>query len=220
MGNTVNYMGLTLDVRDYDGAPGPNKWSPGNVTVDDKGALHLNITHVGDQWPCAEARTQILYGSGTSEWHVQSDINALDPGVCFGLFIFPHDTPATKKQTEECDIEITRWRDPNCPPGKFTVFPEMDGYNLVDHLFKGIPAGPTVHKLFRTKTKVMFAIYDSKGKQCASWTYAPKQPLIYVPQKPLLAYFQLWLVSGKPPINGKPVEIIIPWFKFTPYEGG
>ncbi|MGE0867180.1 MAG: hypothetical protein AB7P03_01365 [Kofleriaceae bacterium] len=55
---------------------------------------------------------------------------------------------------------------------------------------------------------------DGPGSKIASWTCAPSQPSLLVPQRALPILFNLWLLQGKPPSDGKPVEIVIKSFKF------
>ena len=46
----------------------------------------------------------------------------------------------------------------------------------------------------------------------ARWTYTGSD----VPPPPANAHINLWLDGGAPPMNGKPVEIVVTRFTFTP----
>jgi hypothetical protein len=218
---TLKFSGYEWEIRSWSGAPGPNQFYVGNALVDDKGALHLKAQPFGGVWKCAEVRTmQLFFGSGTLEYHVQTDLSNLDINVVLGLFAYLRDNPVSVSHIKEMDVEYARWGDPNYKPkGKYTVFPNVDGHSLTDNPFMTSPAGPTVHKIIRSSQGVIFQSFDNSGKQFAGWTFAPSNPLDLVPQDPLLAYLQLWLIKGQAPTNAKPVELIISGFKFTPQGG-
>ena len=50
----------------------------------------------------------------------------------------------------------------------------------------------------------------------ADWTYAPKNAARDVPQSPLVVHMNLWLTEGRAPSDGKPIEVVIRDFRFTP----
>lgn len=218
--STIIALGHEWEVRGYPGAPGPNQFNAANVSVDSAGNIHLKAQPIGGVWNCAEARTdQLYFGFGTLEFHVLTDLSKLDVNVVFAMFVHERDsTPGV----EEADIEYAEWGDPNYAKqwqGKDTVFPEAAGNPLTDHQFKGSPAGPSVHRIIRSATGIQFQHLDSKGNQWAGWNFSPTNPQILIPQKPLLAFVQLWLINGKAPTDGKPVDIAISQFKFTPQGG-
>ena len=47
-------------------------------------------------------------------------------------------------------------------------------------------------------------------------TYAPSLYGMYIPQIPMPARINLWLFRGSAPSNGKPVEVVIRKFSFSP----
>ena len=50
----------------------------------------------------------------------------------------------------------------------------------------------------------------------ARWNFAPADPTRQVPQQPLPPHINLWLFQGRPPKDGKEVEIVIQEFSFIP----
>src|SRR5207237_76888 len=85
------------------GGPGPNRWDPKNVWVDPDGRLHMKISHVGDEWRCAELNTRRRLGFGRYQFQVIGRIDRLDRSVVLGLFDYP--TPDVGKDgTNEIDV--------------------------------------------------------------------------------------------------------------------
>ena len=70
----------------------------------------------------------------------------------------------------------------------------------------------TQHSLaFESKT-------GSGGKRSESihkWLYEPEEFMTRIPQNPEPVLMNLWLFRGKPPTDGKEIEIVVKRFKFT-----
>ena len=72
--STIQFSGYTWNVKNGSHlGPGPNYWSRKNVWVDDKGFLHLKITHdsATGKWYCAEVSTQQTFGFGKWQFWVE-----------------------------------------------------------------------------------------------------------------------------------------------------
>lgn len=218
---TLTFSGYTWDIRQAgDGGPGPNHWDPANAWVDGSGALHLKIANVNGQWTCAEVSTTRSFGFGTYQFEVEGRIDQLDPNVVLGLFDYP--PPAVGPDgTNEIDIEFSRWGNANAPIGNYTVFPARANLNppSATKAFNFSLTGAFTTQVFARHVKSVqfssFYGFDTRSIQrYAGWSYGPKSYLARVPQQPTPAHINLWLVGGKPPTCGQPVEIIIKRFTF------
>jgi hypothetical protein len=120
--------------------PGPNYFSDSttNVFVDMQGRLHLRITHVGNQWRCAEIVSQTTFGYGTYAFHLASPVDALAPNVTLGLFTW---TDQPDFAHREIDFEGGRWGNAaDYANAQFVVQP----YDQPSHLVRyRIPDPPT-----------------------------------------------------------------------------
>ena len=100
---TIEWSGLTWQVKEGLHGPGPNHFSSANdhVWIDSANHLHLRAASAGNIWYCAELRSQqpITYG----HYHLElvSPIE-LDRAVVFGFFVYADDQ-------HEIDIECSRW---------------------------------------------------------------------------------------------------------------
>lgn len=219
---TLRFSGYVWDVRPAgDGGPGPNHWNPNNVWVDTKGWLHLKITKDGDQWSCAEISTQRRLGFGRYQFQVIGRLDQFDQNVVLGLFDYP--TPDVGPDgTNEIDIEIARWGNPQWPNGNYTVYPAKSGVTprSGSHTFHfTLTGGYTTHRFVRTSAQVAFqSLYGHRNdnqNEFAHWIFSPTDPLTHVPQQPLPIHINLWLFRGKAPTNGQEVEVVIQHFTFT-----
>jgi Glycosyl hydrolases family 16 len=103
----LSWSGYSWTVRpaSWDGAPGPNRWSAKNVTVED-GILRLEIHRTRRGWTCAEIQSRRSFGYGHYEFVVNSNLARLDPWVVLGLFTYSDDIPG---HHNEFDIEVAKW---------------------------------------------------------------------------------------------------------------
>jgi hypothetical protein len=218
---TLRFAGLDWTVKEGDGlGPGPCDWKESNVFVDSAGDLHLRISHDGRSWSCAEVESVRSFGFGTYQWWVTGAIDTFDPNVVLGLFDYP--PPAVGPDgTNEIDIEIAKWGIPDAPNLNFTVWPAKAPIP---------PAGATFHfSLDGTDTTQRFtwtskSLYfqslnghrDDNRSPIGRWKFAPPFPARRIPQHPIPVHMNLWLVDGKPPTDGREVEIVIHGFKYKP----
>lgn len=218
---TLEFGGLSWEVRkDGKGGPGPNRWDDANVWLDDTGALHLKISHVGDRWYCAELETTQALGFGTYQFWLDSRIDNLPPSVVLGLFDYT--TPDVGPDgTNEIDIEFSRWGNPKWPNGNYTVYPAKPGKPEAHVAFEITNRSrESTHRFIRSPTAVSFQ--SLKGRQNGdkgqyhAWTFAPANPEARVPQAPLPVHLNLWLSKGVPPQDGQEVELVIRDFRFVP----
>jgi hypothetical protein len=218
---TLHFAGLDWTVKEGDGlGPGPCDWKASNAFVDSGGDLHLRITHDGASWSCAEVESTKSLGFGTYQWWVIGEIDTLDPNVVLGLFNYPP-PEVGPDGTNEIDIEIARWGISDAPNLNFTVWPARAPIP---------PAGATFHfSLDGTYTTQRFT-WSSKSLYFQSlnghrndnrspigrWRFTPPYPARRIPQHPIPVHMNLWLVDGKPPTDGREVEIVIHSFTYRP----
>jgi hypothetical protein len=118
---TLQFSGYTWEVRSGGGNPGPcEDWKEGNAWTDENGFLHLKISKGNGMWHCAEVSTLESFDFGRYQFWVIGQIDTLDPNVVLGLFSY-QGPPGTN----EIDIEMARWGDPNNPNLHYTIWPSF-----------------------------------------------------------------------------------------------
>ena len=223
IGETITFSGHTWKVRGAaKGGPGPNFWSPRNVSLDSKGRLHLKITEKEDKWFCSEVSTQKRLGFGTYRFVIEGPISTLDPNIVLGLFNYP---PADvgPGMTHEIDIEFAKWGDPKGKNSTYPVWPAEAGLKQTSHPFDSKTTGPvTTHQFTWTPTEIHYQSFDSPTpdpkKRYAEWRYQPKSSKKRIAQKAMPVHLNLWCFRGQAPTDKKGVEFIIHSFNFSPIE--
>ena len=218
----VAFAGYTWLIRSYGGGPGPNEWRATNVRVDAAG-LHLAIRRDGGHWTCAEVvMTGPPLGFGTYEFEIAGDPGALDTNAVLGLFNFPGSEAIGPSGTNEIDIEFAQWGDTANPNRlNWNVHPAMVEGQKGHHALPLAPLEGSTHRFTWSADSIAYASFaGTAGKGAAmpfaEWTYAPAQAARDIPQQPLVVHMNLWLVDGKPPSDGMPIEVTIRDFRFTP----
>ncbi len=216
---TVQFAGLTWQVRDDFGGPGPNNWSSSLVRVDRQGRLHLRVAKVDGKWNSVELYLTKPMGYGLYTFHVQGPIDHLDKNIVLGLFNYT--TPSIGPDgTNEIDIELAHWGMQKYPPVNFTVYPSIvrpgNGHQEFDY---PAPISDSYFAFEWSAKSVAFRAFKKPGQApYIAWTFAPKkQAELRVPQKPLPVHINFWMFHGHAPSDGKAVEVIIDSFKFTPH---
>lgn len=222
---TLDWCGQTWSVRGAGrGGPGPNDWDPDLVSVDRRGRLHLRIRKRGDTWACSELNTVRPLGHGAYVFELESPTGRFDPRIVLGLFNYPT-RDVGPDATNEIDIEFARWGNPKSPPGNYTVWPAVPGIKPTSDLFEiRAGSGPSVHRFVWSPSTVEYAsaegrdirALDDPGKTFARWTFAPPDPEKRIPRAPLRLHLNLWLFQGKPPADGRDIEVVVRRFAFTP----
>ena len=207
---TISFSGLEWTVKAGSTAigPGPNFFSasPSNVWVDKGGRLHLKITRSQGRWWSAEVIGTRSLGHGTYTWTLDSRVDALDPNVVLGLFTWS-DSPAFANR--EIDIEFSRWGNPLATAnGQFVVQP----HSAAGHLqpFRQLPVARSQHGFTWVPGSVAFA---SVGGSVPAWSYLGADVPPAGDERPRM---NLWLNGGAAPTDGRPVEVILSAFRFTP----
>lgn len=218
---TLHFAGYDWTVKEGDGlGPGPCDWRASNAFVDPAGDLHLKISHDGGTWSCAEVELTQSLGFGKYQWWVSGPIDRLDPNVVLGLFNYPP-PEVGPDGTNEIDIELARWGDPSAQNLNFTVWPARvpipPAATTFDFTLSGLQ---TTQRFTWTSQSIYFqSLYgyrDNNRFPIATWKLAPPNPPRRIPQHPLPVHMNLWLFEGKPPTDGREVEVVIHGFTYTP----
>ena len=211
----VDFGGQRWEVRDSGGArqgPGPNVFSPDprDVWVDAKG-LHLRIANRGGAWTSSQVVLERPLGCGTYRFTVDGPVDRLDPQAVLGLFTWDDDEADAHR---ELDVEISRWEDPLRSNAQFVVQPYDALGNLVR--FELPPLARSVHQFEWLPESAAFSSRTAGGRILAEYTFARGVPR---PGKER-AMINLWLIDGKPPRDGRPVEVVVRDFRFVPVPPG
>jgi hypothetical protein len=215
--STIQFSGYTWNVKNGSHlGPGPNYWSRKNVWVDDKGFLHLKITHdtATGKWYCAEVSTQQTFGFGKWQFWVEGRIDKMDKNVVLGLFNY-----SGNDGFDEMDIEWARWGNKSYPNCNYTVWPAQKGFKDYSYTKEVSLTGKnTTQRFTRTDSSVFFQSIQgfTNGNDNVVASSRCKAPKNSISSLPMPAYINLWLMDGLAPANGKEVEIIIHKFSYTP----
>lgn len=183
-----------------------------NISVDDNGYLHLQISNNGSHWDCSEIICLDEMGYGTYAYELASDPSVLDKNVVLGLYTWADDAV----NGQEIDIEFSRWGDSHNENGQFVVQPwDSDGHL---HRFE-FPAAnePSIHRFRWQNEIVSFQSYvntqewPAQSSIVSDWTYSGETP---APGQ-VHPRINLWLFNNQPPSDGQPQELIIKSFEFS-----
>ncbi|MBL9134767.1 MAG: glycoside hydrolase family 16 protein [Verrucomicrobiales bacterium] len=216
---TITFSGLQWTVRAGTGGPGPNTWDPANVRVDDQGGLHLKLAHRDGRWTCAEVTSRQRFGFGRYRFVVEGTVDRWNAQVVLGLFNYPTGDVGGDG-THEIDIEFARWGRADAPAGNYTIWPIDPALKPTSKTFAFSLKGTTsIHQWDWRSTRVNWesAEPDRDGSPIVfqQWTYAPDDAARRIAQKPMPIHFNLWLFQGRPPSDGKEVEVVIRSFTFA-----
>ena len=137
--------------------------------------------------------------------------------MVLGLFNYPT-ADVGKDGTNEIDIEFAHWGDGANPNGNFTVWPAKAGQKQTSSTFNFSLLGGdrSFHSFTWTPNVVRFRSSDGSGRMANTWTFSPGDKASAIGRKPMPVHINLWLFEGKPPTDGKPVEIVIRSFRYAP----
>jgi hypothetical protein len=138
----IDFSGYQWRLRDAPSSRGgENAYSPSNISVDEKGAMHLRITRTEKDWSCAEASMMRNLGYGTYEFVVRG-LDALEPAAVFGMFTYDYSSAALHNR--EMNIEISRWGDSTKKNAQYVLQPYYVAANV--HRFNA-PGGTLTFSL-------------------------------------------------------------------------
>ncbi len=200
--------------------------SPSNVSIDTDGYLHLKITNTAGKWTASELFTTDNLGFGTYQWQVDAPIDRFDQNVVLGLFPYGPAAGIGKDGTNEIDIEYSFWAQPTGPNGDWTDYP-ASGKTVGELSYTFSLNGGTLSTSRFIWNATSIEDFLMTGLQpvgsttglVKSWTYAPTDPTVNIPQQPLPLGMNLWCFQDTPS-DGNDVEVVIRDFEFVPESDG
>lgn len=243
---TINWSGFAWDVRDNEnrlegpGWPLGNRFSQKGVWVDAKGYLHLQVFQdAAGNWQCAELQTQQSLGFGQYTMMVMgvmkngqlTAIQNLDKNAVFAMFHYPLPSQGPDG-THEMDIELSYW---GYDKSQYEDFMNYSIYstalksatnNLAGQNWHGAvmpdtasTVAPQIHQYYRSQSSMLWQAKDG-------WSLKPLITPVYlqgltktqISQVPMPLHFNLWLNQAKPPVDGKPIEVVVKFFEFLPQK--
>lgn len=202
--------------------PGPNYFSDSNesVWVDRQDRLHLKIVKVDDTWYSSEVILNESLGYGQYVFYTASRIDQLDQNVVLGMFTW--ETEAAENHYREMDIEYSKFSNPVDVNAQFVVQPWTTSGNRY-RFNLNLSRNDSVSAFRWSADNVSFRSVQGENlntlnssDMISSWVYnGSDNP----PPGKENARINLWLfdpnnVVGKPPSDGKEVEIIVKKFEF------
>jgi hypothetical protein len=203
---TIQFSGLTWNVRNGSGGPGPNSWSdsPNNVWVDAEGQLHLKIRKDANTWYCSEIYAQQSFGYGEYRFYVATNVENYDPEIVAGLFTYETDS-------REIDIEFSRWGNAAWLAGWFTVQPVITGNQ--QNFALNLVHDSSTHKFTWESNSIFFQSYlghhstlPSTENLISEWNYTGNS---IPPVGNERLHINFWLFGGHMPVNQQEAELVI-----------
>jgi len=216
----INFAGGLWLVKDSPfptlSSPGPNYFdnSADSVWVDAQGKLHMKIQQIAGQWHSSQIVLLDSLDFGDYRFQVEGNPDLLDPNVNLGLFMFTNNT-------EEIDIELSRWTNPLNPnAGQFVVQPYFNSPDNIEHFSLAGAGNQSTYRFNWQPDSVFFEAFTGGGLAPQSNADILHQHFYNGPDVPPLApfaqiYINLYQVGGTVPANGQPVEIIISDYAYT-----
>ncbi len=212
---TVDFSGYTWAVKNVSlGGPGPNRWSDStdSVWVDVDGKLHLKVRQIAGQWYSSEVTMLQSLGHGRYEFMLETNTEAYDPGIVAGLFTYRNDT-------EEIDIELTRFGNPSARTGWYNIQPHFHAGNQ-ETFDLNLTGDFSTHRFDWAADAIDFRSLHghyteppNTGFIINEWNYAGADIPPDLDEK---VHINLWQFQGLAPGNGLEHELIIKSFTFTP----
>jgi hypothetical protein len=207
---TIQFAGRTWEVRTGFGQPGPNFWSdsPQNVWVDGEGKLHLTLKRVSGIWRCTHVRTAEPTRYGMHRFYMSGPVDVLDRNVVFAPFLYANDST-------EIDMNFSRWGWATGSNLQYVVQPGpyLQGDNINAFSFR-LNGASSTHYIDWSSSHIRFKSVQGHYQEppdssflIQEWTYSGSRN----PRETsgLSAQLSLWLIDGRPPTDGREVEIII-----------
>jgi MYXO-CTERM domain-containing protein len=221
---TLEWKGHTWQLTSG-GMAGVCQGDPKNVTLDANGYVHLRISDGTAGWTASELFTTDRLGLGTYQWQIDGPIDSYDKNVVLGLFPYGPAAGIGADGTNEIDIEYSRWGQASGPNGDWTDYP-ASGTTIgeISYTFSLASGTLSTSRLVWSSASIASALLsglqpiDGTTGLIKSWTYAPANPTVNIPQQALPLGMNLWCFDS-PPSDGKPVEIVIRDFIFVPAGG-
>lgn len=205
----IKFSGYDWIVRTSDDkkqGPGPNLFSDSedNVWVDDDGRLHLKIVQKNGHWYCSGVTLKHSKGHKKYVFYLSSRVDELDENVVGGLFTYKNDT-------EEIDIEFSRWSKTENQNSQFAVQP-ADKLENKSRYDMDLKTNLSTHFFDWKANQIEFGSYQGHTLSPEDedvinyWKYTGND---VPPLNDERLKLNLWLFRGQSPKNNQPAEMII-----------
>jgi len=115
------------------------------------------------------------------------------------------------------DIEFGRWGNARYPNLNYTVWPAKGGFKNSSYIKEYSQQGNYSNQQFTwSRDSVIFSTFNGKmadDKHIVA-SYSCIQPPASISSLQMPVHINLWLFDGKPPADGKAVEVLIDSFSF------
>jgi hypothetical protein len=219
---TIAWAGRTWKVTSG-GMAGVARGDAKNVSVDDKGYLHLEITERDGKWTSAEVFTAERLGFGTYQWVIEGNVYDMDPTTVLGLFPYGPTHHIGVDAENEIDIEFSKWNNTchGCN-ADFTVYPSTgnrkhDGTSSWEDNFHVSGGTLTTARMEWDSDHIVFTLMN--GAHAIGNTADVIKTEIYsstaknIPQESVPVGINLWCFRATPKENQ---SVIIRGFVFVP----
>ncbi len=183
---------------------------PSNVYLDASGYLHLNITKKGRSVTAGELFSDDKMGFGTYQWVVQGPVDDMDPHAVLGLFPYGPEDGVGRDGENEIDIEFSKWGNTLCGGScnaDFTVYPSTGNFHVrsTENDFNVDLDGGNLVTARMTWSSTSITETVMSGSQplgttedvLHTWTFAPSDNLVRIPQAPVPVGMNLWCFKKK-----------------------
>ncbi len=207
---TIDFAGRPWEVRTGFGGPGPNHWSdsPQSVWVDAEGKLHLKLRCVSGVWRSVQVRTAEPTQYGMHRFYVSGAVDVIDRNVVFAPFLYANDST-------EIDMNFSRWGWTTGSNLQYVVQPGpyLQGENFNAFSFQ-LSAPSSTHYIDWSSSRIRFKSLRGHYPEppdstflIQEWTYVGTRNPRDTQQ--LRAQLSLWLIEGRPPTDGREIEVVI-----------
>jgi hypothetical protein len=147
----LDFSGYQWRLRDAPSSRGgTNVYSSSNISVDERGAMHVRIAKTEKDWSCSEASLTRNLGYGTYEFVVRG-LETLEPAAAFSMFTYDYASGSLRNR--EMDIEISRWGDPVNKNAQYALQP----FDVATNVFRfNIPPGTLTFSLRWEQGRITF----------------------------------------------------------------
>lgn len=222
-GDTLLFSGfqwVTKESNDRHTGPGRNFFAGGreNIWVDEKGRMHIRMTHNNGRWYCAEARMVESLGYGKYIFQLEGNPMKLDKDLVVGFFTYDHSD--TVNHHREIDIEFSKWGEEKNDNSQYVLQPHEIPENV--HRYQTDLSKTTQHVIGWKKNKISFcsSYVTMQGDsevvtKYAEWNYKPDKKLRNSNEK---FSMNVWLFKADFPSDFNDYEFIVSRFEFIPYK--
>ncbi len=210
---TIHFSGYDWTARSVGSDRGgePNAYDPANVSIDERGALHLRTAEREGRWTCAEVSLTRSLGYGTYRFVVQ-DTAHLPPSAVVSLLTY--DDAGAEPFANEMDVELSRWGDPKRNDAQYVIQP----YYVPENVFRfESPAGMVTHSFHWEPGRVTFqseigSVRGPNARPAVTHIFSSGVP---VPAKETVRMnIYDFRHSGHP--SQPPAEVVIEKFEYLP----